>query len=71
MWELGEENGVQVLGCDGYEISVDELLKAPGFYVTHVAEKVWGTQSVVSGLVDQIVMLTQQRTVFGGQHDKY
>lgn len=62
MWELGEENGVQVLGCDGFEISVDELLKAPGFFVTHVAEKGWGTQHVVSELVDQIVMLTQQRT---------
>lgn len=60
-WYLSSEGGVEVLGFDGYEISVDELLRAPGFFVTHVAEKAWATDTVVSCLVDELVMLSQRQ----------
>ena len=64
-WELKTDNGVRVLGYDGYEIAVDELMKAPGFFVEHVSRKVWAeeTDGVVADLVDNIVTLTQGRVL--------
>lgn len=59
-WYLSSENGVEVLGFDGYEIAVGELLRAPGFFVAQVAAKAWATDAVVSRMVDEIVMLAQR-----------
>ena len=63
MWHETSEGGVPVLEHDGYTIETGELLKAPGFWVGHVSDKIWGTPQVLADLVDWVVMETQNRTV--------
>ena len=59
VWELFDDAGVWCVVYDGYYLEVEALMKRPGFFVAHVAEKVWGSPEVVSDLVDRVVQFAK------------